>query len=592
MSGTRSRLPRARGSGRLVPERVWQLDSLDEVELGMLDLRLDTSCSERGDGMNQKWWEHEPLNSLDLSQNSLATLSPKIKHLAALTTLHLQNNSLVNLPAEIGQLTKLIKLNLSHNRLESFPEGLYKLTELRQLNVSHNKVSSIKEDVGDLIMLEKLDVSHNSLTLLPPGVGFLTRLTQLMAHHNSIIDVPPDVGNLRGQDYDFPVTTVLRELDLSNNEVSVLPPLGELRKLEMFRADHNMLTQVPDLRGCLCVREMHVGGNCIEEIAPELVEDLANLRVFNLRDNKLEEIPEEMTNLRNLIRLDLGNNGIKELPARLSLLPHLSSLQLEGNPLRTVRSDVIRAGTSRVLRVLRGQLTEGEGLSNSPRTSSAMPGQIPNTWPTKYSMRSNRALSLGMRNLTLIPEEPFTEALAAEVQTVDLCKNALISIPEGLLLLAGFITELVISQNKLTSVPGSLAKCRHLQYIDLSQNCLSDLPKELNSLERLREINIAQNKYQALPNCLYGMPGLEILMARDNKIAAVDANALLTIPRLAVLDLANNDIQVVPPELGLLRLSCLELTGNAFRVPRQALLEKGTASVLSYLRDRLPKDNY
>jgi hypothetical protein len=59
-------------------------------------------------------------------------------------------------------------------------------------------------------------------------------------------------------------TTVLRELDLCNNEISVLPPLGELRKLEVLRADHNMLTDVPDMRGCLTIREMHVGWNCIE----------------------------------------------------------------------------------------------------------------------------------------------------------------------------------------------------------------------------------------------------------------------------------------------------------------------------------------
>jgi Leucine-rich repeat (LRR) protein len=50
------------------------------------------------------------------------------------------------------------------------------------------------------------------------------------------------------------------------------------------------------------------------------------------------------------------------------------------------------------------------------------------------------------------------------------------------------------------------------------------------------------------------MPGLEILLARDNKIKEIDSAGLGSIPRLATLDLANNDIGSVPPHLGLLRL--------------------------------------
>lgn len=46
-------------------------------------------------------------------------------------------------------------------------------------------------------------------------------------------------------------------------------------------------------------------------------------------------------------------------------------------------------------------------------------------------MGSTRTLQLGMRDLSNIPDEPFNEAVAAEVQVADLCKNALTSIPSG-----------------------------------------------------------------------------------------------------------------------------------------------------------------
>lgn len=54
---------------------------------------------------------------------------------------------------------------------------------------------------------------------------------------------------------------------------------------------------------------------------------------------------------------------------------------------------------------------------------------------------------------------------------------------------------------------------------------------------------------------MYELRSLEILLARDNKIEKIDVSAtgLAALPRLATLDLANNNIDHVPPELGLLK---------------------------------------
>ena len=37
---------------------------------------------------NEKWWEQEPLKTLDLSYNSLKTIEPQIENLSKLTTLY------------------------------------------------------------------------------------------------------------------------------------------------------------------------------------------------------------------------------------------------------------------------------------------------------------------------------------------------------------------------------------------------------------------------------------------------------------------------------------------------------------------------
>ena len=78
---------------------------------------------------------------------------------------------------------------------------------------------------------------------------------------------------------------------------------------------------------------------------------------------------------------------------------------------------------------------------------------------------------------------------------------------------------------------------------------------------------------------------------------------------LAVLDVQNNAVASVPPELGelsiitldqernqgnvftsgnLTQIRSLQLEGNMFRVPRPAILAQGTPAVMSYLRDRIP----
>ncbi|KAJ1401923.1 Leucine-rich repeat, partial [Sesbania bispinosa] len=60
---------------------------------------------------------------------------------------------------------------------------------------------------------------------------------------------------------------------------------------------------------------------------------------------------------------------------------------------------------------------------------------------------------------------------------------------------------------------------------------------------------------------------------------------------LTELDLSDNNISALPPELGLLEpsLQVLRLDGNPFRSIRRTVLDKGTKAVLKYLKDKLPE---
>jgi len=92
-----------------------------------------------------------------------------------------------------------------------------------------------------------------------------------------------------------------------------------------------------------------------------------------------------------------------------------------------------------------------------------------------------------------------------------------------------------------------------------------------------------------LPTVLYSLKSLEIILASGNQIQLIEVDKLLLMSVLSTLDLQNNDLAQVPPQLGnATQLRSLQLEGNPFRNPRAAILAKGTQALLAYLRDRIP----
>ena len=170
-------------------------------------------------------------------------------------------------------------------------------------------------------------------------------------------------------------------------------------------------------------------------------------------------------------------------------------------------------------------------------------------------------------------------------------QNHLTEFPSNLEPLIDKLFELNLSNNKIKDdLPGSiLVKGVHLQYLNFSNNQLAKIPTEIGMLSNLREICLSFNKFRAIPASLQTCEKLETLLMNGNQIQEIDVEGLRKLKVLTVLDLSNNDIQQVPPELGTLtQIRSLQLEGNSFRVPRPQILVKGTQSIMSYLRDRIP----
>lgn len=376
---------------------------------------------------------------------------------------------------------------------------------------------------------------------------------------------------------------------MMNNDLKLLPQyMGDLRKIEFIYAQHNDIDKLPDLEGCDHLQELHISNNFITEIPEKFCEKLPSLKVLDLRDNKIEKLPDEIAMLQNLMRLDLSNNSIYSLPTSLCTLAHLVSLQVEGNPIRSIRRDIIACGTHRILKTLRDRNTD-RGKVKVEQVATIPKKEFPDI----YDLKKTRSLTVCGKGLTEIPENVFEDAKKAEISVIDLSKNKLPSLPDGLCSIGNLISELNLNNNLLIEIQPFVSQFNHIKYLNISCNHLTTLPPEVGQLVSMRELNIANNRFVEFPTCIYELTHLEILLACDNKIEEFDASeaGLGALKRIATLDLSNNNLKSVPPVLGnMTQLTTLLLHGNSFRAPRHQIIESGTQSILSYLRDRIPKE--
>ncbi|XP_043431180.1 leucine-rich repeat-containing protein 40 isoform X3 [Prionailurus bengalensis] len=533
-------LKAARKSGQLnlsgrnlseVPQCVWRINVDIPEEANQ---NLSFSATER-------WWEQTDLTKLIISNNKLQSLTDDLRLLPALTVLDIHDNQLTSLPSAIRELENLQKLNVSHNKLQILPEEITNLRNLKGLYLQHNELTCIPEGFEQLFNLEDLDLSNNRLTTVPASFCSLSSLVRLNLSSNQLKSLPAEISGMKR----------LKHLDCNSNFLETVPPeLANMESLELLYLRRNKLRFLPEFPSCRLLKELHVGENQIEMLGPEHLKHLNSILVLDLRDNKLKSVPDEITLLQSLERLDLSNNDISSLPCSLGKL-HLKFLALEGNPLRTIRREIINKGTQEVLKYLRSKIKDDEPSQSDPVTETAM------TLPSESRVNVHAIVTLKIldysdKQTTLIPDEVFDAVKSNVVTSVNFSKNQLCEIPKR-------------------------------------NNFLNSLPEEMESLIRLQTINLSFNRFKILPEVLYHIPTLETILISNNQVGSVDPQKMKAMEKLITLDLQNNDLLQIPPELGnCVNLRTLLLDGNPFRVPRPAILMKGTAAILEYLRDRIP----
>eukprot|EP00116_Pleurobrachia_bachei_P006740 sb/3467002/ len=269
-------------------------------------------------------------------------------------------------------------------------------------------------------------------------------------------------------------------------------------------------------------------------------------------------VPGNITGMTSLRRLDLTNNDLNSLPPELSLMDGLTSLAVEGNPLKTIRRDIISKGTVAIKEYLK--------LKLDPSALEEAGPTIPDIKPDEVMMQTK---TMEMNGKLDFPAELWDQALVCGIVRLSMQGCSLGSVPEQVYTLRGTLQELELGQNNIREISPEMGKMVKLRKLNLINNSVKELPQEMSGLVALEDLNMSHNKLTEIPETVYSMKALCSLIMSNNQIGMVEPSKLIGLTSLVCIDLENNNIGRLPPELSLIpNLRTLLVMGNSFKIPQ------------------------
>uniref|UniRef100_A0A182P9B6 B3/B4 tRNA-binding domain-containing protein n=1 Tax=Anopheles epiroticus TaxID=199890 RepID=A0A182P9B6_9DIPT len=186
---------------------------------------------------------------------------------------------------------------------------------------------NLDEAVYQLDALNLLDVNDTPLEWISPRIESLTHLQSLLLYRNKIAQLPATIGQL-GE---------LKVLDLSGNRLTEVPSeFGQLHSLTTLNLSFNQLKHI-DLSKLERLSVCNLSGNELAEVPQFYAGEMHHLVEVNLEKNSIVSLPEELTNQQILRVLNVGDNRIEQVPKYITKCVKLKEINLKGNPLKDKR---------------------------------------------------------------------------------------------------------------------------------------------------------------------------------------------------------------------------------------------------------------
>lgn len=510
------------------------------------------------------------LEVLDLHGNTLENTNFNMTLPSSLRILNLSEMGLEILETNsFSGLYNLEELNLSSNRLNEISRGLFShLPKLKILWLSNNFLKEIPEDVSFCKDLSHLIVSSNYLEKLPDLSGF-PKLRYLVAMDN----------RLKFVDFEMLNYTDLEEVWLANNDLlgdlsvnlfgkEALSQFSEkqkhqiealakiqrlLQSLDLNKSPKAILerekTRVLD--GELKALDLSNLGIKTLEISENVLDVIKNLRLMDLSGNSIEQVtPDALNRMNQLKILILQNNPLKNLPENfISLTPHLHELYLKDTLLPSCwRRNFIDEfdleefreyfdENRKAFQQLHQALSDA-GL-NSQRVISDPETIIANGKVTAIRIETQTVTSLDILTLQAFPHLKRLVLKGLGLRDIDLVNDSLEFLDlstnslKSVKIAGKSLRVLMVHDNLISEIN---LKTPILQILELKGNKLSEIGF-LSSLENLEELDMSFNKLEFLGEVRSN--SLENLNLEGNPIAHITENFVVNLPRLKYINLKN-----------------------------------------------------
>ena len=470
----------------------------------------ESKIKEIPEGLGLMTW----LEELNLKGNNIEKLSESFFGLRKLRKLNLCGNKISELPNLFSSFNELTHLNLSNIEFSILPESIFSLKNLLYLELSSNRnVSVLSPLIANLTQLEELYLKSNTLTELPNELASLKKLKKISLNNNNLTVFPEPILNLaeleelhiglqNPRTKEFPKSLSglpnLKILNFEWSEFEVLPDsIGDLKSLEILNLEGNKITSISEeIKNCTQLKKINLQNNDLLERLPESIGYLSKLEEITLYQCKqLQSLPPSISNLSNLKILDLSDTLIQELPIEIFELKSLVELKLFQLPISTLRPEIKNLENLEYLDLRLTKITE---------------------LPTEIG-ELKKLIKLDGCNLNKPLPDSFCNLTNLKELTVNF-ENVEKSLPENF----GYLENLEKFDpgSNLSYLPASFGKLNNLKSLTLRNTKFTEFPLLLTELQNIGSLDLWDNKFSDVPIELTNLKSLYLLRFDNNPLSS------------------------------------------------------------------------
>lgn len=290
------------------------------------------------------------------------------------------------------------------------------------------------------------------------------------------------------KDFHSPYANKLKDFNPSESESFHIVSIRGEEKLNIFFNNEDSFMNLEALEVVNTKIEKSTFERLIDAVSTKKY--FKKLILFNC---EIREVPESISKLKTLNTLDLSKNKIQKLPSSIRELNNLKYLRLYQNK-----------GFDMIPHEI-GELKNLEMFDFAGTSVKVIPSSI-------GSCKKLNHITGNASNVNTIPKEiGYCESLIY----INLEYNSIVEIPDELGNLP--LESLGLGNNKIKSIPKSIANLKNIWFLSFANNELTSFPEEVLELKKVVNLWLHGNDIKEIPIELADNKSLVSLMVSDDE---------------------------------------------------------------------------